>query len=247
MDTLRAFIVSTEFQDRVEEIRFFKVWKPRFYSQLIYFLRVLRIESRKPFGNKREIESYYAKQQNIINYFVENNLSFYQYCRVGAEHLDEQYFVRNHLFIPADVDHVYFNGDPRFSSLMDYTMAKLQANEMLSVYLENCIARLNKTTEPATDYAGRELPKLSWTASKTALIELIYALHENGVFNGANADIKQIAVLFEHVFSVDLGNYYRVFQDIRIRKKSRTVFLDHLKEVLEKRMDEEDEHPRFQK
>ena len=40
--------------------------------------------------------------------------------------------------------------------------------------------------------------KLTWTGSKVALIELIYALHTEGVFNNGAADLKNIAEYFEH-------------------------------------------------
>lgn len=86
--------------------------------------------------------------------------------------------------------------------------------------------------------------KLHWTGSKASLIELVYALQCGGVFNNGNADLKQIATYFEQAFDVELGNYYRVFQDFRIRKNSRTQFIDELKKVLEKRMDDTDEHPK---
>ncbi|MFZ6011415.1 MAG: RteC domain-containing protein [Bacteroidota bacterium] len=43
-------------------------------------------------------------------------------------------------------------------------------------------------------------------------------------------DIKVIASAFEEVFNISLGDYYRTFQDMRIRKRSQTPFLDHLRE-----------------
>lgn len=51
-------------------------------------------------------------------------------------------------------------------------------------------------------------------------------------------------VCLEESFNVKVGNFYRVFQGQRIRKKSRTTFLDTLKENLIKRMDETDLNPK---
>ncbi|WP_158638411.1 RteC domain-containing protein [Panacibacter ginsenosidivorans] len=52
--------------------------------------------------------------------------------------------------------------------------------------------------------------------------------------------MKDIAQLLEAVFGIDLGNYYRTFQEIRIRKSGRTNYLDQLKATLIRYMDETD-------
>ena len=83
--------------------------------------------------------------------------------------------------------------------------------------------------------------KLQWTGAKVSLIELIYSLQTTGVINNGTADIKLLTNFFERTFQVDLGNVYNVFQEMRIRKKNRTSFLDQLKERLIQRMDEADE------
>jgi hypothetical protein len=79
---------------------------------------------------------------------------------------------------------------------------------------------------------------LSWTGSKTDLIELIYALQAAGVFNKKEVEVKQIATLFENMFNVTLGNYYRVFQDIRLRKTGQTNFMNQLRDSLLNRIKE---------
>ncbi len=85
------------------------------------------------------------------------------------------------------------------------------------------------------------LSNLSWTSSKTDLIELIYALQSNGSVNSGTAEIKEMASGCEQIFNLDLGNYYHTFEEIRSRKSNRTKFLDHLKESLEKRIIDSDE------
>lgn len=80
-----------------------------------------------------------------------------------------------------------------------------------------------------------------WTASKTALIELIYALHTQGVFGNGTIDIKVIATYFEQTFNVNLGDFYHTFLELRNRKTNRTKFIDTLKEGLLRRMDEQEE------
>ncbi|WP_057940545.1 RteC domain-containing protein [Algoriphagus resistens] len=79
-----------------------------------------------------------------------------------------------------------------------------------------------------------------WTDSKSALIELAYALHSRGAVNHGKSDVKAIITLMETLFNIQVGNFYRTFQSMRGRKKNRTIFLDSLKESLVKRMDETD-------
>lgn len=70
---------------------------------------------------------------------------------------------------------------------------------------------------------------------------MIYALHAQGAVDNGKADIKDIAAVFEHLFNVELGDYYRTFLEIRVRKTGRTKFIDSLRNSLIKRMDEADD------
>ena len=83
--------------------------------------------------------------------------------------------------------------------------------------------------------------KTTWNSSKVALVELMYALHTEGVFNNGAADLKEIAEYFEHIFEIDLGQYRRVFLEIRARKSDKTKFITMLNEHLLKRMENSDE------
>lgn len=66
-------------------------------------------------------------------------------------------------------------------------------------------------------------------------------MQTEGVFNNGNADLKEIASYFEKILNIDLGQFNRVFLEIRIRKSSQTKFLDSLKEALLKLMNNADE------
>lgn len=81
-----------------------------------------------------------------------------------------------------------------------------------------------------------------WTGSKVALVELIYALHTEGVFNNGASELKEVTTFFEAAFGVDLGQFNRTFLEIRTRKSERTKFLNVLKEKLILRMDDADEN-----
>src|SRR5665213_132208 len=236
----RNIFETYNFKDSPEEIHFFKSVKPKFYSWLIYFLRILSLETGRPTGSVNAVETYLQKNLSRLTTYFKNNLEFYQYYRSGCTHLDELYFLRKETGIYIGVEETYFYSDPQFSTTHDHKVAKILANELIRIYISESIASLDEEKEN-TAPARNIKSALKWTGSKTALIELLYGLQASGVFNNGNADIKLIASFLESMFLVDLGNYYRVFQEIRIRKKSRTQFLDLLIESLVRRMDKSDE------
>jgi hypothetical protein len=134
-----------------------------------------------------------------------------------------------------------FDIDLDFRTSHDHKVSQLLANEMLFEYLMKELSLEFKNNNNTISHVDTKL-KLTWTESKTSLIELIYALNSQGVFENANADIKNIATYFEQIFNVDLGDYYRTYLEIKTRKSGRTKFLDGMKENLLKRMDFADEN-----
>jgi hypothetical protein len=78
-------------------------------------------------------------------------------------------------------------------------------------------------------------PILKWTAKKTDLIELLYALEAAGCFNSGRASLNQIAVYFENVFNTDLSHFPRDFYEMRIRL-DQMPFIDKLRSLLKQRM-----------
>lgn len=81
--------------------------------------------------------------------------------------------------------------------------------------------------------------RITWTANKIDLVELIYAWEKVGCFNHGSLNIKEIVAYIEVVFNIDLGDYYGTFKEMRNRI-NRTTFLDKLVRVLNDRMDEID-------
>ena len=229
---LKEFVLKNDFKNMEEEIHFFKYQKPVIVSKLIYYNAIYKIETRRPYGNKR-IRKHFTKELKKLKRFFENNLDFYKYYRSNNSFVDEKFFVRGKHDIRLWLDTFYFEADHRFSTSHDYKVAKIIANDLIQVYLEDRLNNIN--LKKASDNS----PK--WTASKTALTELIYALYSHGVFNNGNTDIKLIAKTFEDAFNVELGDFYHTFMELKARKINRTKFLYSLCEALIKKMDEQDE------
>lgn len=231
---MKLFIAEKGFKDVNEEIYFFKHLKPSILSKLIYYNAIYKIETKKPFGNRKNIRKYLKVELYKLKRFFDNNRDFYKYYRTNSTYLDHKYFVRSSHDIKLCLDTFYFEADHSFSTSHDYKVAKIIANDLIQVYIED---QLNSTSKQRKN----EGSMLNWTASKTALIELIYALHAQGVFENGNADIKLIAKSFESFCNIDLGDFYRTYLELKNRKLNRTKFLDTMHESLLKKMDEQDE------
>lgn len=218
---LKAFTGSYKFQSQAEEIQFFKEVKPVFLSQYYYYKKVFAIRLFDSFKDAKSRQANYYTLLQRLEKSVEKNLEFYEYCMSGNTYMDAHYFIRD------SHNHKSPDRDENFSTGYDTNLAKILANEMVKRHIFKLLSQTD-TTQPV----------LTWTGSKTDLIELIYALQVAEVFNNGTADIKQIADAIQVVFDTSLGNYYRVFQQIRIRKSGQTNFLDQLKSKLTQKMDE---------
>lgn len=238
---LRDRVLKKGFLSKEEEIRFFKHTKPQIFSKLIYYVKLYAIESKRPRSGTKFQVKYLNQQINKLQVYFNENLEFYHYHRRGATTLDEQYFVRGKSDLRTPTESFHFFIDDEFSTCQDATVATIMAFDMLIVYLQQEIAKLENRLDNPKLNPMKQTSKLFWTGSKTELIELIYALHSSGAINSGTADIKELATLFEQLFNIELGNYYHTFIEIRARKCSKTKFLDKLIDVLIKRFEESDE------
>lgn len=237
---LKNEVDQNGFDSIQEEIFFFKHIKPQIFSKLIYYVKLFNIESKRPRSSSKFQIKYLNDQINKLQVFFNDNLEFYHYYRRGATSLDEQYFLRGKSDLRTTTDFYNFYVDEDFSTCQDGTVATIMAYDMLIVYLQQEIAKLENYNDNQNISLMKDSSKLFWTGNKTELIELIYALQSSGAINSGTADIKEMATLFEQVFNIDLGNYYHTFIEIRARKGSKTKFLDKLEEALIRRFEESD-------
>lgn len=233
LSELREYVLKTGFKSVNEEIRFFKYQKPTIVSKLIYYNTIYKIETKKPYGAK-SIKKYLNGELRELKRHFDNNLDFYKYYRINNSYLDERLFVRNKHDIKLCLDTYYFQSDRNFTTSHDYKVAEIIANDLIQFYIEDQLYNKGKKEKSTS------VRKLNWTGSKVAIIELIYALHYQGVFDNGNADIRLIAKYFEDAFNVNLGNFYQTYLELRNRKMNQTKFLDALREMLIKKMDEQD-------
>lgn len=237
---LKAQFIKDNFTTEAQEIEFFKNIKPKFTSKLIYYNIVYKIEARMPYGGERVVKKYLNSElEKIKNYFY-NNHEFNKYHRTGSVYLENKYYVRGEIDIKLAIDSFFFEVDQSFATSHDFKLAKILAHDLVQVYLEDKLRSIDYKVNKENSQLNHN-SKLTWTGSKVALIELIYALQTVGVFNNGAADIKNIVEHFEKNLNIDLGQYRRTFLEIKARKTDRPRFINVLKDTLEKRMNNSDE------
>ena len=229
MDAYRGEIYRREFQTTQEEIDFFKIHKQIPQSQLIYYLQLRALELQFPYYNKSRKKQQLKKIEKI-NKFFHLHLEFSKYMEMDQQHLDVQYFTRSFLGQNEITSQGNHQIDPRFNTSHDILLSKYKVYKMLMPKLMSEVIKSNELQVSTTGI------KLKWTASKVALIELLYALQVNCSINNGRTELITIASVFEDLFEIKLDNIYKTFSEIKSRKVSRTKFLDELTWQFEQKM-----------
>lgn len=240
LSDLRTKIQTYVFPTKEDEILFFKVQKPEKLGRLLFFYKIYRIETQCPNGSDEVIKGYISRELDNLTYFFNRNLDFYQYYRSHSILYDEYYFVRGKSDLRLCTDSAQFDKDPNFSTGYDYKVAKIIANEMLRIYLNKRLVKLETNTQVEDNLQKCLKYPFRFTGKKVFLIELGYSLVSSGDINNGNVEIKEMMNFLGTVFQVELGDYYAAYIAMKERKKDRTAYLSRLQESLVKRMDEDD-------
>jgi len=238
IELVNQYLDAHAFRDIAEEVLFFKQVRPQFDGLLLYFVRLLQLEGKCEMASVEQKLFFYQQERRRISLFSQLNRDFVRYQLLEATHLDHYYFVRSATDqLPLEGDFPLFY-DRRYYARMSYKVACLHSHQLLLGYLNERQRSLGGDKKADGPLAER----LVWTAPITAMAELIYGLQEYGVFNNTKVEVKKIARYFQECFGVKIENsIYKYYEDLRIRKKGRTPFLDSVRNALQRRMDEDDE------
>jgi hypothetical protein len=194
-----------------------------------------------PAGSIKSQRQFIDNEIKKLQSNYKRNLDFVKYYRENDTTLDKYYFVRgrDNLSLVSDTSHFYT--DAEFSTSHDNAMAKIIAYDLLVNFYNQQLNALGLATaiNPETRQTCDQL-NLKWTANKTDLIELIYALQASGAIKDGQAGIKEMVTACEQMFNIELGQYYKTYVELRTRKKDRTSFITLLKQKLEYKMNNDD-------
>lgn len=244
---MKTFLQLHTFDKQDDEITFFKCQKPTLLGRILYFHKILRIESQRPVGEE-ELDIYYQRKQEELKRFFDRHVAFFQYYRSGATHMDSYYFLRGREENVIDIDVCHLDDDSDFTTGYDLLVARIIAMEMLYAFLSfrrTCL-------QYGRDGVEIELLKVKgtyqWTGSVVELVELIYALDCVKCINNGESPITELATFFGMLFGVDLRECYGTYTDIKRRKnENRTYFLDKMSKELNKRMERDDDREKKRK
>lgn len=240
LDRMRKLVIQEGFPDQKSEIQFFKKIKPSAYSKLLYYQAVFDIESKRKKADLPVIRRYLQQRLSKIYEYLEEHQLKLQYHRSGFSHLDEKYFLRNNNEIPLKLRNDHQLMDEEFFTWHDHTFSTIMAHEMLTDYI---IEELRKLEDLEKGIIVQPDSTSYWTGKKIDLVEILYALYFSGSINNGKATIKELSDGFGKLFNVDLSkDIYRYFAEIQQRKDvNQTKFLDHLKAILIKKLNEKNE------
>ncbi|MEJ4087767.1 RteC domain-containing protein [Galbibacter orientalis] len=231
----KRIVILKGFGDKAEEICFFKALKPLPESYLYYLYKVRNYQLLLPQGDIQKQQHFLNKEIRKINKFYTKHRELVYYMKRNRSDMDDHYFTRtaNSVYFETK-KHRYFDID--FSTPYDLIWARIKAMNLYIRFIE--AERQNMETESINlNMKGRVL---QWTASKTALIELAYALYTNGAISHGKEDLKSITTIFEKVFNTKLGNFYKTYAEMKARKGNRARFLKELATGLQEKMEGDD-------
>lgn len=237
---LKAKILQDGFENKIEEIKFFKIIKQIPLMPLIYYSEIRSFELQFPKGNIDCQRKHVIKKINKVNRFFLQQLDFGQYIDSNQSHFDLQYYTREffetyHLY----TSNFYFQ-DHDFSTSRDMLLGKFNAYTQLVTYLNNRLYNLDPHVV-TTEIPKIKAEKLIWPFSNTDWVELIYALSSAGMAQRNQIGIKKVSKRMEDVFDFSPKDLYKTYQNIKNRKNSRTLFLDALTTSLLSDMDSSEE------
>lgn len=241
-DLLRTFkkeILEKGFSYQKQEIRFFKKIKQIPMVPLIYFSEIHSFEIQFPKADRKAQQKFIKRKIQCLNQFFLRNLDFERYVDAGYTHFDAAFYSRDHINEYHLMGSDYYFQDPDFSTPRDMLLAKLRAYKLLLQYLDHRLVSLNHSDAQINGLLFSD--KLPWPFGDVAFAEMVYALFHAGLKN-ENLTIIQIYRKLQEVFDVEIKDIYKLFQEMKSRKKSRTAFLDKLMQALLEEMERMDAH-----
>ncbi len=224
---LKKEIMNNGFQSTSDEIHFFKHTKHIPLKHLIYFTEIRSFEIQFPKAGICLQRKYIERKISKINRFFSHNLDFSLYTDSKYTHFDEHYYTREPLDLyQIPTSKIYFQ-DPEFFTPRNILLGKFVAFNSLVTYLEKRLYKLENTIYlNQAPYAKVE--KLIWPFTNTDWVELIYAFHAAGLAKQNNLSISMVSQAMQEVFDYVPKDLYKIFQNIKNRKGSKTLFLDNL-------------------
>ncbi|PWT74719.1 MAG: hypothetical protein C5B59_10540 [Bacteroidetes bacterium] len=180
---LRSWVNENPFLSESDEIYFFKKIKPLFYSELLYYHKLYKIEIESPKADVEEQLKYLKKKVRRLNAFLYQLREFHFYLKGEESFLDQSCFRRGQPITGAFLNFKNFNPDPIFSTPGCDLTARLLATEKLVEWLGESISDLKRL--PAQDL-GDETFRINSSLSVAQLACVLRLFHEEKILTHSN-------------------------------------------------------------
>lgn len=218
---------SNLFRTTADEVRFFKVSAPSFYSKYLYYRNIQGLEILRRNSTTDNMKMVIKKEFEEIDTFANSNDEFLSIYYRGSTDQDETTFTRQR---SADnwILNDYSPIMARNFSPATTKVATLLANEKIRCYVE----RMQRDLEnPGSEQKIGGLQDYTWQgAPKAAAWELLNKLAERRIiyYKGEPADKKRVAEFARLALNLQLGNIYEIDRKNRVRKKDQYPFIRSL-------------------
>jgi hypothetical protein len=213
---LKERLKSISWSDQATTLYFFKKIQPAYFTEILFYYKVLQTEEQKPSGSANHIRLYYSSLIPPTKEYIQRQHFLHSYQSLGLTYLDETLFG----LPPSDIS-VYPTGSSfhytEYFNFFSYSLSKINAMERLVQYLDLRYHAAEVTSHtvdgqselPAntgfSKYAiqmeAREIrEKISW-------LESVEMFHEHSLKPALNTMIKRRR-FYTDLLSSLIGNIY---------------------------------------
>lgn len=221
---LRAIVMQNPFENKADEVEYFRHQVPQLYSQLFFLQKLADLERYRSFVLPDKFRERLERELTDVEQFYNRHRDVAQSSPLSLSPWDEMMFTRQETSDWSALEVGVFI-DAGFT-IGSYIAAMMQANRALVSWLRD------ELDQPGKHGTSFQEVKVVWTGTLVELVELGYAMDLVGCLNGGKLTLKATMQWLGRLFGMKLDDHNSAYQDIARRKIAMTKFLDRLRDAL---------------
>jgi RteC protein len=142
-DDVKKELAVHSFENKTEEIDFYKNIKPKFTSYIEYLPMVYLGLSYQPKADDAIRSAFWLEETKMLQKFIDKNTDFVMYYKSGCTHKDLQYFLPENYDLANYIVSKIYETDGEFMTSHDHLVAVLLAHEMYHEYAKKKLAQVD--------------------------------------------------------------------------------------------------------
>lgn len=239
---LGRFRNDHRFGDLQQEVCYHKSIFPHFHALLVYSRQRCTMNLSLPLAGGKKKRKYYINELERIAAFFNKYRFYYDYYFFDGAGLDDVLYTSldPHHVLQPDLEGCESSNGTVMGHLAGMFLAfeRLQREVLGLLYELDGRPALSRTL---VSEEGVLAKRFEWTGEVIHLIELAHGIFLTRQVNGGEIGIVELFKIIGDFFGVNLRVPKRGFDDLKSRKTmSKTQFTDMMRDVLLKKMDEDD-------